>query len=101
MHRRLGTASYAVAPLVVLFGVRLAHAALVRDAPGDPAGAGWTLYLPLAMIAWFAACYALAIRYRKVPALHARFMIGSSLAAGGSSVDGSWRWHRPSSRSGG
>lgn len=81
LHRRLGAASYILAPLVVASGVRLAHAALVRDAPGDPAGAGTTLYLPLAMIAWFAACYALAIVYRKQAALHARFMIGTCLAA--------------------
>lgn len=78
-HRRLGRLSYAVAPAVVVTAVRLAHAGLVRDGAVALAGAG--LYLPLSMIAWFTASYALAIAYRKVPALHARFMIGSGLAA--------------------
>lgn len=81
LHRRLGALSYGLAPAIVVAGVLLSHAALIRDAGGDPAGAGATLYLPLAMIAWFAACYVLAIAYRRVPALHARFMIGTSLAA--------------------
>jgi hypothetical protein len=81
LHRRLGALSYGLAPVVVGAGVLLTHAALVRDALGDPAGAGTTAYLPLAMIAWFTVCYALAIAYRKVPALHARFMIGTCLAA--------------------
>ena len=81
LHRKLGAASYGLAPVVVVAGVLLAHAALVRDAAGDPDGAGTTAYLPLTMIAWFTACYGLAIAYRKVPALHARFMIGTSLAA--------------------
>jgi hypothetical protein len=81
LHRRLGALSYGVAPAIVVAGVLLAHAALVRDAATDAVGAGATAYLPLAMIAWFAACYALAIAYRKVPALHARFMLGTSLAA--------------------
>jgi len=80
LHRRLGALSYGLAPLIVVAGVLLAHAALVRDAAVDPTGAGMTAYLPLAMIAWFAACYALAIAYRKDPALHARFMLGTSLA---------------------
>jgi hypothetical protein len=80
-HRRLGAASYGIAPVVVVAGVLLSHAALVRDAAGDPIGAGVTAYLPLTMIAWFAGCYALAIAYRKTPALHARFMIGTCLAA--------------------
>ena len=81
LHRRLGAVSYGLAPLVVVAGVLLSHAALVRDAAGDPIGAGVTTYLPLAMITWFAVCYGLAIAYRKTPALHARFMIGTCLAA--------------------
>lgn len=81
LHRRLGALSYGLAPVIVVAGVLLAHAALVRDAATDPVGAAMTAYLPLAMIAWFAACYALAIAYRKDPALHARFMLGTSLAA--------------------
>jgi hypothetical protein len=81
LHRRLGALSYGLAPIVVVTGVLLTHAALVREAVDDPAGAGMTAYLPLAMLVWFTACYALAIAYRKTPALHARFMIGTCLAA--------------------
>jgi hypothetical protein len=81
LHRRLGALSYGLAPIVVVAGVLLSHAALVRDAIDNPAGAWTTAYLPLAMLAWFTVCYALAIAYRKTPALHARFMIGTCLAA--------------------
>jgi hypothetical protein len=80
LHRRLGKLSYGLAPIAIVAGVLLAHAALVRDAATDAAGAGTTLYLPLSMIAWFAVCYGLAIATRKTPARHARFMIGTSLA---------------------
>jgi hypothetical protein len=79
-HRRLGAVSYAVAPVAVVTSVILTHAALVRAGPGDPAAATFS-YLPLAMGAWFAICYGLAIAYRRRPALHARFMIGTGIAA--------------------
>lgn len=79
LHRALGALSYGLAPAVVVAGILLAHAAVVRDGDADFAGAGATLYLPLSMIALFAVSYGLAIAYRKTPALHARFMICTSL----------------------
>jgi hypothetical protein len=81
LHRALGKLSYVVAPAVVVATVLLTHAALRRDAADRGlAGAGNFVYLPLSMITLFAICYGLAIAYRKTPALHARFMICTSLA---------------------
>ena len=80
-HRRLGRVAYGLAPVAAASGVLLAHAGVVRDAAGDPSAAAAGLYPPIAMTAWFAACAALGLAYRKVPAIHARFMIGTGLAA--------------------
>ena len=79
LHRALGALSYALAPAIVVAGILLAHAVVVRDGAADFADAGATLYLPLAMIALFAVTYGLAIAYRRTPAVHARFMICTSL----------------------
>jgi hypothetical protein len=79
LHRALGALSYGLAPAIVVAGILMAHAVLVRDGEDDFAGAGATLYLPLSMIALFAVTYKLAIAYRKAPALHARFMICTCL----------------------
>lgn len=80
LHRTLGAVSYVLAPTAIVAGVLLAHAGLVRDAAANPAAAETFAYLPLSMLAWFTACYALAIAYRRDPALHARFMIGTCIA---------------------
>lgn len=80
LHRALGKLSYAIVPLAVVAGTLLSHAVFKRDAAEDFASAGAGVYLPLAMLALFATAYALAIVYRKAPALHARFMICTSLA---------------------
>lgn len=78
-HRFLGHVSKAVAPLFLLAAILLAHhrvrvmddAKFARQAP--------SLYLGLVAIALFAVSYALALRYRRTQALHARFMIATGL----------------------
>jgi len=79
LHRRLGALSYGLAPLFVLASLLLAHARFhvmpqakfLEEAP--------SLFLPLSACAQFAICYALALRHRRTPALHARFMIATGL----------------------
>jgi hypothetical protein len=79
LHRALGKLSYAIVPAAVVAAILLSHAALRRDAAVDFAGAGSFVYMPLSMTVLFAATYGLAIAFRHRPAVHARWMICSSL----------------------
>ena len=79
LHRRLGAASKVIAPLFVAGAVLLAHhrfrimtdATFATEAPG--------LFLGLGAAVVFAVSYALALRFKKTQALHARFMIATGL----------------------
>jgi hypothetical protein len=80
LHRALGKLSYALAPLVVAAALRLTQVriqALPADAVRD--GAAF-FYLPLSATALFGVSYALAMVFRRRPALHARFMVGTALS---------------------
>lgn len=79
LHRTLGKLSLILAPFIIVSGVVMAHMAVVRGAADLPAAAP-LLYLALAMTAWFAASYGLAMLYRKDPPVHARLMICTNLA---------------------
>jgi hypothetical protein len=79
LHRQLGAISYGLAPYIVATSLMLAHSRL------DPVGAptfradATDSYLALIAIALFAACYVLAMAYRKNAAMHARFMSATLL----------------------
>jgi hypothetical protein len=79
LHRTLGMLSLGLAPFIAMSGVVMAHMALARDA-ADLTHAAPSLYLSLAMTAWFAVSYGLAMAYRKHPPVHARLMICTNLA---------------------
>jgi hypothetical protein len=76
LHRNIGRASYVIGPLVVVSVVLLAHS----SAQGEdvPAYAN-ALYIQLSLAALFGLSYALAIRTRRMAALHARFMVCTGL----------------------
>jgi hypothetical protein len=74
-HRALGRASYAVAPLVVISMVLLAHSKM----PNAPASELPGFYVPLSLAGLFALSYVLAIINRRTIALHARFMVCTAL----------------------
>ena len=76
LHRQLGKASYAIAPLVVVSTLLLARYRLTQPYPPDQL---YFLYLQLGLIAIFAVAYAQAIRYRKSAAVHARYMVCTAL----------------------
>jgi hypothetical protein len=79
LHRRLGRISYVLVPLAVVAALLLAHSRFAPlDAAAFAANAAF-LYLPLAATLLFGLTYALAVACRGSPALHARFMIGTSL----------------------
>jgi hypothetical protein len=78
-HRTLGRMSYALAPLFALSSVFLAHYRFSRMEPATFAREAYTLYLPLSAATLFALAYCLAIRYRPLPPVHARFMACTAL----------------------
>lgn len=79
LHRRLGKLSYGLAPLAVVSALLLAHSRFAPMPSVEFAAAAPSLYLPLAATLLFALAYGLAIAWRDVPALHARFMICTAL----------------------
>ena len=76
LHRRLGLLSYLLVPVIVVVTLRFVHYT-VREVPelGD-----YGLFF-LALVVWtlvtFVTLFALAMLYRKQPAVHARFMVST------------------------
>lgn len=79
VHRIVGRAAVALGAAFVVTGILTAHRAMRRLDPAKLADEGYFLYLPLVMAAIFAAALALGVAWRKVPALHGRFMAGTAL----------------------
>jgi|SRR5688572_23793942 len=75
LHRLVGRSSYAVAPMVVVSMVLLAHSKTPRDGSVDSLG----VYVPLSLAALFGLSYACAILTRRRVVLHARFMVCTAL----------------------
>ena len=80
LHRAIGRASFALAPLVGVTALLLAHSRFNRMDDGTLAKQGYTLYLPLMSVTGFLASYALAIAFRRQRGAHAAFMLGTALA---------------------
>jgi hypothetical protein len=78
LHRWLGRTSFVLAPVAVLSMVLLTHARVQQYS--DPLAVSFTMVLPLALAAIFAAAYTLAVRFRRQTALHARYMICTAFA---------------------
>ena len=75
-HHRIGTFSYFFFPLLVLSMVLMMNAGLKgEELPVD----GMELWLPLKDLLIIVPCFAAAMYFRKQPALHARFIIGSTM----------------------
>jgi hypothetical protein len=74
-HRAMGRASYAIAPVVVIGMVLLAHSRTRAVPPAELPG----FYVPLSLAALFAFSYTLAIVNRRRTAWHARFMVCTAL----------------------
>lgn len=80
LHRKVGQASFALAPLVGLSALLLAHSRFSRMDDATLARSLFTLYLPLMSITGFLASYGLAVAFRRRRAAHAAFMLGTALA---------------------
>lgn len=80
LHRLLGKGSYALAPLVLVSILLLAHDRIKGAGPGEAyAIQTYILYLQLSLAFLFGLSYALAIRTRKSVARHSRFMVCTAL----------------------
>lgn len=78
-HRLLGQASLVIAPAFVVSSVLLAHFRFSRMSAELFAQEAFALYLPLAVALLFGLAYALGVRWRRVAAVHARFMASTGL----------------------
>ena len=78
-HRALGKTSYALAPLILVSIVLLAHSR-IKDISGEAyAIQTYILYLQISLAVVFGVSYALAIYTRQSAQLHARFMVCTAL----------------------
>ena len=80
LHKRIGRVSYVLVPWIVVTSLLLAHSRTAALSPADFEAFGHSIYLPIAAIVTFAAAWALAIRHRREPFLHGRYMVGTVFA---------------------
>lgn len=78
-HRIVGRFSFALSVAFVVAGLLLAHRGIVRISEDELRREGFALYLPLVMTAIYAAAVGGRWAWRKVPAIHGRFMACSLL----------------------
>lgn len=78
-HRLLGRASYALAPLLLISVLLLAHSRIKSLSGEAYAIQTYILYLQVSLAVLFGLSYALAIYTRRTAALHARFMVCTAL----------------------
>jgi len=76
LHRQLGLASYVLVPVIVIVTARFAHYTL-QEVPSLGNYGLFFLALVLLTLVAFVLLFALAMVYRRQPAVHARFMIAT------------------------
>jgi hypothetical protein len=76
LHRRLGLLSYLLVPVIVVVTLRFVHYT-VREVPELGDYGLFFLALVVLTLVTFVTLFALAMLYRKQPAVHARFMVST------------------------
>ena len=76
LHRRLGLLSYVLVPVIVVVTLRFVHYT-VREVPDLGEYGLFFLALVVLTLVTFVTLFALAMLYRKQPAVHARFMVST------------------------
>ena len=76
LHRRLGLLSYLLVPIIVVVTLRFVHYTM-RETPELGAYGLFFLALVVMTLVTFVALFALAMLYRRQPAVHARFMVST------------------------
>lgn len=79
LHRFFGKWSYALAPLLVLSVILLAHSRIVGISGEAYSIQTYVLYLQVSLVLLFALSYGLAIWTRRSVARHSRFMVCTAL----------------------
>ena len=79
LHRRLGRLSYVLAPLFLLAGARMIVALLAGTDAFARAHGARLVPVDVVALAAFALLFAQAIRHRRDPARHARYMAGTGV----------------------
>ena len=79
LHRKLGTVSYVLAPLVVISMLLLANYRVRNVSAENYQVQTYVLFLQFSLAALFATSYGLAIWFRKQTDIHARFMVCTAL----------------------
>ena len=79
LHRALGALSYALAPMVVVSSLLVAHLRFKTMSPVVFLAEARNLFLPVSAVFLFGVCWGLGIAYRKVTLLHSAFMICTGL----------------------
>ena len=89
LHRRVGKASYVLAPLIVVTFVIMIHGsgAVQRHAANDPIRLQTFLFYVLGAAVLFVTFYALAMLNRHTPATHARYMVSTLFPIYSASTD--------------
>jgi len=78
-HRRIGRLSFAVAPLIVAVGLLVTREFMGRVGSNVTRVSLEIFTISMISILAFGLLYGLAIYYRRVPELHARYMVGTGL----------------------
>ena len=76
LHRRLGLLSYLLVPVIVVVTLRFVHYT-VREVPELGDYGLFFLALVVLTLVTFVTLFAMAMLYRKQPAVHARFMVST------------------------
>jgi hypothetical protein len=79
LHRRLGKASYFLAPAVVFATLSLAHVRLERAGPAPAPDLLYFFYVQASLLAMFVLAWTLGILNRHAPHVHARYMACTAL----------------------
>jgi hypothetical protein len=80
LHKRIGRFSYVLVPWIVITSLLLAHSRTAALGPADFERFVHSIYLPFAAILTFTIAWTLAIRHRREPFLHGRYMVGTVFA---------------------
>lgn len=79
LHRQVGQISYGLMPGVLLSALWLSQLRMAAAPPQMFGLQSMLLYLGMAATVMMAVFWGLAIRHRRDPALHARYMVGTAL----------------------
>ena len=76
LHKLIGKASYFIMPLFIISVILLTHHTMQEKSPSNLGASFW---IPVKDLFIIAALYAIAVKQRRKPTIHARAMIGTGI----------------------